>query len=120
MPYLTTGLIDNTSTSRSEQTSRVSIKIANEDRSTVAVQIEGFLQTGTTKVKYVDEFFTLSAGNVAFRNYYTLFDAFEFQFFISSQDVYVSVLANDEAGKDMSTFAVMVIDKDVNYSNGET
>ena len=107
MPYLTTGLIDNTAVARDKKGSRLEVEITNEDSSTVAIQIEGFLQSGTTKVKYVDEFFTLAAGTVAQRNYYTQFDAFEFQFFVSSQAVNVSA-RQDVAGNLPLNYQVVV------------
>ena len=107
MPYLTTGLIDNTAVESVRQSSKLWVEIANEDTSTVAIQIEGFFQSGTTKVKYADEFFTLNAGTVALRNYYTLFDTFVFEFFVSSQLVNVSVWGEDVAGKLTSVFRVV-------------
>lgn len=107
MPYLTTGLIDNTAVECTRKSSRLSVEIANEDTSTVAIQIEGFLQSGITKIKYVDEFFTLTAGTVALRNYYTLFDAFEFKFFVSSQAVSVSAWGK-EAGSFPLDYQVVV------------
>ena len=109
MPYLTTGLIDNTTVESVRKSSRFSVEIANEDKSTVAVQIEGFLQSGTTKVKYVDDFFTLAAGTVAQRNYYVQFDAFKFRFFVSSQAVNVSAWGKDVAGKITSAFRVVEV-----------
>jgi len=104
MPYLTTGLIDNTAVASVRQSSWLSVEIVNEDTSTVVIQIEGFLQSGTTKVKYVDEFFTLTAGTATSRKYYTLFDAFEFQFFVSSQVVKVSACGKDTDGKITSPY----------------
>ena len=106
MPYLTTGLIDNAAVTSERQSSKISIEISNEDTSTVAIQIEGFLQSGATKVKYVDEFFILTAGTLALRNYYTLFDAFEFKFFVSSQAVNVSVWGKDASGNLTTTYRV--------------
>jgi len=108
MPYLTTGLIDNTAVASVRKSSRLTVEITNEDISTVAIQIEGFLQSGTIKVKYVDEFFTLTAGTVALRNYYTLFDAFEFQFFVSSQAVNVSAWGKDITGNLTLDYRVFV------------
>lgn len=108
MPYLTTGLINNAAVASVRPNSKLSVEITNEDTSTVAIQIEGFLQSGTTKVKYVDEFFTLLAGTVALRNYYTQFDAFEFKFFVSSQAVSVSVWGKDVTGKLTSDYQVVV------------
>ena len=48
----------------------LSVKLANDNISTVAIQIEAYYLSGTTKVKYVEEFFTLAADAVALRNYY--------------------------------------------------
>ncbi|KLU67605.1 MULTISPECIES: hypothetical protein [Desulfosporosinus] len=98
MPYLTTGLFDNTAVAGVRPSSTLAVKIANDDTSTVVIQIEGFYQTGATKVKYVEEFFTLAAGEVALRNYFVQFDAFEFQFFVNSEAVQVSVWGKDSTG----------------------
>lgn len=51
MPYLTTGLIDNTAVASVRKSSRLTVEITNEDISTVAIQIEGFLQSETIKNK---------------------------------------------------------------------
>ena len=109
MPYLTTGLLNNTIVAGDRPSSTILAEISNKDLSTVAIQIEGFLQNGTTKVKYVDEFFTLATGAVTQRNYYTPFDAFEFQFFVSSQAVNLSVWGKDVAGKLTSACEVVPI-----------
>lgn len=98
MPYLTTGLLDNTAVGGIRPSSTISINIYNDDTSAVAIQIEGFCQTGTTKVKYVEEFFTLTAGAVALKSYYVPFDAFEFQCFVSSEEVEVSAWGKDATG----------------------
>lgn len=107
MPYLTTGLLDNASVEGVRQSSTLSVNISNEDTSTVAIQVEGFFQSGTTKVKYVEEFFTLSAGTMALKNYFVPFNAFEFQFFVSSQAVEVSVWSKDATGNLTSTHLVV-------------
>lgn len=98
MPYLTTGLLDNTAVAGFRPSSTLSVKISNNDTSTVAIQIEGFFQSETTKVKYVEEFFTLAAGTVALKNYLVQFDAFEFRFFVSSEAVEVSAWGKDTNG----------------------
>ena len=98
MPYLTTGLLDNTSVEDVRQSSTLTVNISNNDTSTVAIQVEGFFQSGTTNVKYVEEFFTLTAGAVALKNYFIPFNAFEFVFFFSSQAVEVSVWSKDAVG----------------------
>jgi len=107
MPYLTTGLVSNASVEGVRQSSTLSVNISNDDTSTVAIQIEGFFQSGTTKVKYVEEFFTLTAGTVALKNYFVPFNAFEFQFFVSSQDVEVSVWSKDANGNLTSAHLVV-------------
>lgn len=98
MPYFTTGLLDNLLAEGGEQSPTLSANILNDDISTVAIQIEGFCQSGTTKVKYVEEFFTLTAGAVVLKNYYIPFNAFEFVFFVSSQSVEISVWSKDVNG----------------------
>ncbi|TGE34878.1 hypothetical protein E4K67_28120 [Desulfosporosinus fructosivorans] len=98
MPYLTTGLSDNALIGGVRQSSTLSVNISNDDTSTVAIQVEGFFQSGTTKVKYVEEFFTLTAGTVVLKNYFIPFNAFEFIFFVSSQAVKVSVWSKDDTG----------------------
>ena len=95
MPYLTTGLLDNTAVAGIRPSSIFSINLSNDDTSTVAIQIEGFFHSGTTKVKYVEEFFTLAPGTVALKNYYVQFDVFEFQCFVSSEAVKVSAWRKD-------------------------
>ncbi|HBV88703.1 MAG TPA: hypothetical protein DEF42_19190 [Desulfosporosinus sp.] len=98
MPYLTTGLLHSPSYEADKESCMLSVNISNDDTSTVAVQIEGFFQSGTAKMKYVEEFFTLTAGTVVLKNYFVPFSAFEFVFFVSSQAVEVSVWSKDANG----------------------
>ena len=98
MPYLTTGLLDNALVEGVRQSSTLSVNISNDDTSTVAIQVEGFFKSGTTKVKYVEEFFTLTAGTEVLKTYFVPFNFFEFAFFISSQAVVVSVWCKDANG----------------------
>ena len=112
MPYLTTGLFENTAVAGVRPSSTLTVRIANDDTTTVVIQIEGFYLSGTTKVKYVEEFFTLAAGTVALKNYYVQFDAFEFQFFVNSQAVEVSAWGKDAVGN--LTSAHRVVAKEFN------
>lgn len=114
MPYLSTGLLDNTAVAGIRPSSTFSVNISNDDISTVAIQIEGFFQSGTTKVKYVEEFFTLAAGTVALKNYYVQFDAFEFQCFVSSEAVEVSAWREDANGNHTSAHRVAT-EEVINY-----
>lgn len=98
MPYLTTGLLDNTLVGGVRPSSTLSVNISNDDTTTVVIQIEGFFQNEMTKVKFVEEFFTLTAGSVTLKNYIVPFNAFEFVFFVSSQAVEVSVSRKDATG----------------------
>ena len=98
MPYLTTGLLDNISVEHGRRSSTLTVNISNDDTSTVAIQVEGFFQKGTTNVKYVEDFFTLTAGAVALKNYFVPFNSFTFVFFVSSQAVDVSVWSKDATG----------------------
>ena len=102
MTLLTTGLIENTAVLGVRPTTTVSVLISNDDITDATIQIEGFYQSGSTKVQYVDELFSLPAGGVANRSYFAQFDGFEFQFSFSSsssfQAVNVSVWGKDAAG----------------------
>lgn len=98
MTLLTTGLIDNAAVSGVRPSASLSLLISNNDTISVTVQIEGFFQSGTTKVMYVQEVFNLAPGNVAQRSYYADFDAYEFQFTVSSEAVDISVWGKDSAG----------------------
>ena len=104
--------MDNTSVEGVRQSSTLSVNISNDDTATVDVQIEGFFQSGTTKVKYVEELFTLTAGSVAQRNYFAQFDAFEFQFIVSSEAVEVTAWGKDVTGN--LTTAHRVVAQEVN------
>ena len=112
MPDLTTGLFENTPVDGVRPSSTLSVNISNDDTATVDVLIEGFFQSGTTKVKYVEELFILTAGSVALRNYFAQFDAFEFQFTVSSEAVEVTAWGKDAAGN--LTTAHRVVAQEVN------
>lgn len=112
MPFLTTGLFENTAVTGVRPSSTLTVRIANDDTSTVAIQIEGYYQSGATKVKYVEEFFTLAAGTVASKDYFVQFDAFEFQFFVSSEAVEVSAWGKNATGN--LTSAHRVVAKEFN------
>ncbi|MBC2728569.1 hypothetical protein [Desulfosporosinus sp.] len=98
MPYFSTGLLENVSTKGIRQSLKLWVNISNSDNSTVAIQIEGFSQNESKRVKYVEEFFTLSAGGVILKNYFIPFDQFEFVFFISSPTVAISLEYKDSSG----------------------
>ena len=98
MTNLTTGLFDNTPVAGVRPSSTLAVNISNDDTVTVSVQIEGFYQSGTTKVLYVHEVFNLTAGSVAQKSYYAQFDGFEFQFIVSSEAVEVTAWGKDAAG----------------------
>lgn len=112
MPNLTTGLFENTPVAGVRPSSTLSVNISNDDTTTIDVLIEGFFQSGTTKVMYVQELFSLTAGSVALRNYFAQFDAFEFQFTVSSEAVEVTAWGKDAAGN--LTTAHRVVAQEVN------
>jgi hypothetical protein len=95
---LTTGLIENSAVSGVRPSSILSVLISNDDITVASIEIRGFFQSGSAKVQYVEEVFSLPAGGVASRSYNVQFDAFEFQFILSSQAVNVSAWGKDSAG----------------------
>lgn len=112
MPLLTTGLFENTAVAGVRPSSTLVVQISNDDAISASVQIEGFFQSGTTKIMYVQELFILAAGAVAQRTYFAQFDAFEFQFNVSSQAVKFSAWGKDNAGN--LTTAHRVVAEEVN------
>ena len=112
MALLTTGLFENTAVSGVRPSSTLAVRISNDDTISQTIHIEGFFQSGATKVQYVDELIALAAGEVALRNYYAQFDAFEFKFIISSLAVNVSAWGKDAAGN--LTTAHRVVAEEVN------
>lgn len=112
MSNLTTGLFDNAPVAGVRPSSTLSVNISNDDTATIAIQIQGFFQSGTTKIRYVNELFTINSGSVAQRSYYAQFDAFEFQFTVSSQAVEVTAWGKDATGN--LTTAHRVVAQEVN------
>lgn len=98
MPNYTTGLFENTPVAGVRPSSVLSVNISNDDTTSVNVLIEGFYQSGTAKVMYVLEDFSLAAGSAALRTYFAQFDAFEFQFSVSSDAVKITTWGKDAAG----------------------
>lgn len=112
MLYLTTGLIENAAVSGVRPSSTLSVLISNDDITSASIQIEGFFQNGNTKAQYVEELFSLPAGGVARKNYSVQFNAFEFQFIVSSQAVNVSAWGKDTSGN--LTTAQRLVAEEVN------
>lgn len=98
MTLLTTGIIENPEVSGVRPSVSLSVLITNNDTISATVKIEGFFLSETTKVMYVQEEFILAPGNVAQRSYFANFDAFEFQFTVSSDAVDISAWGKDSAG----------------------
>ncbi|AFQ42400.1 hypothetical protein [Desulfosporosinus meridiei] len=112
MPNLTTGLFENAPVGGVRPSTMVSVNITNDGTTSQDVQIQGFFQSGTTKVLYVLELLVLAPGGVVLRNYFADFDAFEFQFVVSSEAVEVTVWGKDAAGN--LTIAHRVVAQEVN------
>lgn len=98
MAELTTGLIENTPVAGVRPTSLLTVRITNDDTVPATVQIMGFHLSGVIKTLYVLELFVVNPGEVATRNYFADFDAFEFQFITSSDAVEISVWGKDAGG----------------------
>lgn len=72
--------------------------VNNNEPVGVSIQIRGFYSTGTTKTEYVLDVLSLAPGGVSNNNYYAQFEAFEFRFIISADNVEISAWGNDAAG----------------------
>ncbi|AET66051.1 hypothetical protein Desor_0338 [Desulfosporosinus orientis DSM 765] len=98
MPNLTTGLLENTPVAGIRPSSTLAVNISNDDTAPAMVQIQGFHQSGMTKVLYVNELFNIPAGGVALRSYYAQFNEFEFQFTVNSDAVNITAWGKSSTG----------------------
>ena len=98
MALLTTGLITNTKVFGIRPSLTFSVRITNDDLIRTSIQIRGCYYTGTQQTEYVFDIVTLEPGGVANSDYYTQFDAFEFQFITSSDAVEISAWGKDASG----------------------
>ncbi|HEY8911402.1 MAG TPA: hypothetical protein VIM51_14150 [Desulfosporosinus sp.] len=131
MLQLTTGLIENTFelaidmtptfivpvkslSNRNRSYVTLGVRVSNNDTAAVSIKIKGYYLNGTTEVEYISDAFYVDAGNVATRQYYVQFDAFEFHFFPSSQAVEVSAWGINSAGRSTRDFRVLPME--INYS----
>ena len=112
MAELTTGLIENTPVAGVRPTSSLTVRITNDDTVAASVEILGFYLTGVTKTLYVSELFTVNPGEVATRNYFADFDAFEFQFVTSSDAVEISAWGKDAEGNLVAAHRVLPAELD--------
>ena len=99
MAILTTGLIDNTPVLGVRPSSRLQIRISNDDLVIPGtVQITGIRLIGdTVRDTYVLELFAVPANTAVVRNYTVDFNAFEFQF-ITAGTIEISAWGKDAAG----------------------
>ncbi|MHB8124403.1 MAG: hypothetical protein ACYDEJ_01960 [Desulfitobacteriaceae bacterium] len=107
MSQLTTGLIENTAVSGVRPTTNFVVRIANDDTVAATVLIEGFFVSGTTKTQYVLEPISMLPGAVVNKTYYAQFDAFEFQFDISSAAVEISAWGKNASGNLVAAHRVL-------------
>lgn len=99
MAQLTTGIIENAPDSSGIRPSTsLVVRITNDDTNTGTVQISGFYLSGTVKTEYVSELLTMVPDSVVVRNYFAQFNAFEFQFAVSSRAIEISAWGKDAAG----------------------
>ena len=112
MPYLTAGVIDNTSVSPNKIVTRVSVRIENEDI-TIAdppavIQVRGYYLSGTTRVQYVLEQFTVAPQEVITRIYNTTgFSAFEFEFEIFTVTPLITMWGKNAVGDIIDSYRVL-------------
>lgn len=107
MDLLATGLIENTPVSGVRPTSTFTVKITNNDTIAAIIQTYGFFVTGATKTLYVLELFAVVAGEVVTKNYTAQFDAFEFQFMISSDALEISAWGKNASGNLVAAHRVL-------------
>ena len=118
MALLTTGLIENSPVSGIRATTVLSVRVVNDDSASASVQISGSYVSGTTTIAYVLEVFILEPGEVATRSYSANFDAFQFQFTTSLENVEISAWGKDNEGNLIAAHRVLPAELDPLDQNG--
>jgi hypothetical protein len=80
----------------------ITVQLLNDDPSTTAIiEILGFYKSGSTKLPYVHELFSLAPNEIVTKNYFvTQTDVFEFQFGIQNTTaVLTSIWGVDSMGR---------------------
>lgn len=98
MAFLTTGQINNSEVLGVRPSVTFAVRIANAQSENISVRVTGFYWNKVIKTEYVLDIFTLTPGEVAERDFFAQFDAFEFQFVTSSDAVEISAWGNNAAG----------------------
>ena len=104
---LTTGLFENTPVEGVRPTVNMAVLIVNADPVSASVKILGYYLSGTMNVLYVLELLNLQPGEGVTRSYYAQFNAFEFQFETSSQNVEISLWGKNPAGNLVAAHRVL-------------
>lgn len=103
MAVLSTGPIVNNPVNGVRLTQQVTIKMVNQDSvNSSAVLIFGYHQLNGTRTLYVLEQILLAPNEVATRNYFANFDAFEFVFTtvgLAAESTQISVWGRNESGE---------------------
>ncbi|KGK85753.1 YVTN family beta-propeller repeat protein [Desulfosporosinus sp. HMP52] len=107
MASLTTGLIENTRVSGIQPCSTVSVTVTNKELIANTIRVNGYYWNGEIKKEYVLDLLTLAPGEVVIQNYYALFEAFEFHFISSLDDVEITVLGKNDAGRSTMKYNIL-------------
>ena len=110
MAILTTGVIENPTVAGQKQTATLSVRYRNTGHLPAVIQIWGYYLQGSTKVEYVVDSITLASGVVKDTQHYAQFDALEFRFMITSQDVKLKVWGKNVSGTMTAIYPVRPVD----------
>ncbi|SDI23431.1 YncE family protein [Desulfosporosinus hippei] len=109
MASLTTGLIENTRVSNIKPCSTISVTVTNKEPIANTIRVNGYYWTGEVKKEYVLDLLTLAPGEVIIQNYYALFEAFEFHFISGLDDVEITVLGKNDAGRSTMKYNILPV-----------
>ena len=112
MAVLTTGVIENRVQMNTGCRPSVTFaaRLRNKEPLAAVIQIRGFYLKGTAKVEYVCDSLTLGPGGVMDINHYADFDALEFRFTTSSDDVEVSTWGKNSVGNKTVIYCLQIAD----------
>ncbi|MEL1135725.1 YncE family protein [Desulfitobacterium sp. THU1] len=110
MTVWTTGEIRNPVVAGLRQIATLSVRYRNASSQPAVVEIRGYYFERNARIEYVMDSMTLIPGEVKDTQHYAQFDAWEFRFMTTSDDVGINVWGKNRVGNMIATYPVCRVD----------
>jgi len=110
MPILTTGIIKNPLQNGKREVATLAVRYSNPDRIPGVVQIRGYYYQGEVKTEYVVDVVSLAPGMALDTQHYAQFDAFEFRFITSINNLKLKVWGKNGTGTMVAIYPLHTVD----------